>query len=345
MAKHHITHKEPHWRKGLVVNGIGALLSLVVDVVIAITKFAHGAWIIVVLVPVMVMFLVRLARQYELEASQLEHGVPEAAAARVLRRHVVLVFVDHLDLASARAIQYARALSPDEMRAVHFVIDAAHAAKLADEWQRLGLRRIPLELVDCPDRRLSRCAVETVARDLVDGETEVSVLMPDRKYRGFWHRILHDRTADTIEREVSLLPHANVTTVPFHFGTNKRQAAVLAVPLSEPANVSMNGSVAPSRSSCVPIGDVRYRQQVRVEGRVRSVRVQPRAEVPTLECVLVDDTGALSVVFLGRRSIAGIDVGVRLRVEGTAGESRGRLALLNPIYELVGPQNGTMGHG
>jgi amino acid transporter len=345
MAKHHITHKEPHWRKGLVVNGIGALLSLVVDVVIAITKFAHGAWIIVVLVPVMVMFLVRLARQYELEASQLEHGVPEAAAARVLRRHVVLVFVDHLDLASARAIQYARALSPDEMRAVHFVIDAAHAAKLADEWQRLGLRRIPLELVDCPDRRLSRCAVETVARDLVDGETEVSVLMPDRKYRGFWHRILHDRTADTIERDVSLLPHANVTTVPFHFGTNKRQAAVLAVPLSEPANVSMNGSVAPSRSSCVPIGDVRYRQQVRVEGRVRSVRVQPRAEVPTLECVLVDDTGALSVVFLGRRSIAGIDVGVRLRVEGTAGESRGRLALLNPIYELVGPQNGTMGHG
>jgi RecG-like helicase len=84
---------------------------------------------------------------------------------------------------------------------------------------------------------------------------------------------------------------------------------------------------------------------VRVEGRVRSVRVQPRAEVPTLECVLVDDTGALSVVFLGRRSIAGIDVGARLRVEGTAGESRGRLALLNPIYELIGPQNGTMGHG
>jgi hypothetical protein len=234
------------------------------------------------------------------------------------------------------------------MRAVHFVIDAAHAAKLADEWQRLGLRRIPLELVDCPDRRLSRCAVETVARDLADGETEVSVLMPDRKYRGFWHRILHDRTADTIERDVSLLPHANVTTVPFHFGTNKRKAAVLAVPLSEPlsepVNVSPNG-LAPSRSSCVPIGDVRYRQAVRVEGRVRSVRVQPRAEVPTLECVLVDDTGALSVVFLGRRSIAGIDVGVRLRVEGTAGESRGRLALLNPIYELVGPQNGTMGHG
>src|SRR5581483_10031667 len=99
----------------------------VVDVIIAITKFTHGAWIIVVLVPVMVVFLVRLARQYELEADQLEHGVPEAATA-VLRRHTVLVFVDQLDLASARAIQYARALAPDEVRAVHFVIDAHHAA-------------------------------------------------------------------------------------------------------------------------------------------------------------------------------------------------------------------------
>jgi amino acid transporter len=339
MAKHHITHKEPHWRKGLLVNGIGAVLSAVVDVIIAITKFTHGAWIIVVLVPVMVVFLVRLARQYELEGEALEHGVPEAATAPVLRRHTVLVFVDQLDLASARAIQYARTLTPDEVRAVHFVIDAHHAAKLAEEWQRLGLRRVPLELVDCPDRRLSRCAVETVARDLADGETEVSVLLPDRKYRGFWHRILHDRTADAIEREVSLLPHANVTAVPFHFGVKRRKAAGPA-----PAGlVESPTSAAPP--DCVAIGEVRFRQAVRVEGKVRSMRVQPRAEVPTLECVLVDDTGAISIVFLGRRAIAGIDVGARLRVEGTAGESHGRLALLNPVYELVSRENGTMARG
>jgi amino acid transporter len=359
MAKHHITHKEPHWRKGLLVNGIGAVLSAVVDVIIAITKFTHGAWIIVVLVPVMVVFLVRLARQYELEADQLEHGVPEAAMAPVLRRHTVLVFVDQLDLASARAIQYARALAPDEVRAVHFAIDAHHAAKLSEEWQRLGLRRIPLELVDCPDRRLSRCAVETVARDLAAGETEVSVLLPERKYRGFWHRILHDRTADAIEREVSRLPHANVTTVPFHFGhfgSRRRPAADLPALLAEapdgaapvrqlPSSVPSGSVAVAAPPGCVPIGDVRFRQHVRIEGKIRSMRVQPRAEVATLECVLVDDTGAISIVFLGRRAVAGIDVGVRLRVEGTAGESRGRLALLNPVYELVSRDNGTMTHG
>jgi hypothetical protein len=337
MARHHIREKEPHWRRGLLVNGVGALLSAVVDVIIAITKFRHGAWLIVVLVPIMVVFLVRLARQYELEGSQLESGVPEAVTAAVLRRHVVLVFVDTLDLASARAIQYARTLTPDDVRAVHFVIDAPHAEALSTEWQRLGLVRIPLELVDCPDRRLSRCAVETVARDLADGETEVTVLLPERKYRGFWHRILHDQTADDLVRNLSLLPHANVTTVPFHFDARRHRHSAPVAPLVVDA--------PPASPDLVPIGDVRYRRYVRVEGRIRSLRVQPRAEVPTLECVLVDRTGALSVIFLGRRAIAGIEVGARLRVEGMAGESHGRLALLNPQYELVASLNGSVPHG
>jgi hypothetical protein len=156
------------------------------------------------------------------------------------------------------------------VRAVHFVIDALHAEQLSQEWQRLGLVRIPLELVDCPDRRLSRCAVETVARDLADGETEVTVLLPDRKYRGVWHRILHDRTADDIERNVSLLPHANVTTVPFHFDVRRTKGEAV---------------------SALLVG----------------------ADPPATD---------------------GLGSGHR-RVEGTAGESHGRLALLNPQYEFV----------
>ncbi len=84
-----------------------------------------------------------------------------------------------------------------------------------------------------------------------------------------------------------------------------------------------------------PIGEVEWRHRVRVEGRVRSVRVQPRVGVPTLECTIVDATGGIGVVFLGRRRVAGIRPGSRLVVEGMAGEHHGRLAILNPIYELV----------
>ncbi len=155
MAKHHIREKEPGWRWGLFVNGMGAILSFVVDIVIAVTKFRHGAWVIVVLVPVLVVFLVRLAKQYEREDSALEHDVPQAVAAPVRKRLVVMVFVDRLDLAVARAMQFGRTLRPDELRAVHFAVDDQAAKKLAGEWREHGLANLALDIVDCPDRRLS----------------------------------------------------------------------------------------------------------------------------------------------------------------------------------------------
>jgi amino acid transporter len=351
MARHHLREREPGWRRGLVINGVGAVLTLIVDIVIAITKFTHGAWVIVALVPLMVVFLVRLARQYETEDEQLERNVPEAIAAPILRRHVVLVFVDRLDLAAARAIQYARTLVPDELRAVHFALDQQRANELAEGWARHGMARITLDIADCPDRRLSRAAVDLVARDLADGETEVSVLLPDRKYRGFWRRILHDQTADAIERAVSGLPHANVTTVPFHFAS--REAARGTGATVEPAAAAVvagprgnAGTAGPShdaptpaagRDGVVAIASVSWRQRVQIEGRVRTVRVQPLAGTSTLECVLQDDTGAMSLVFLGRSKIPGIEIGSRVRAEGVAGEHRGRLAILNPAYQLLTP--------
>ncbi len=219
MARHHITRKEPGWRSGLFVNGTGAVLSLVVDVIIAVTKFTHGAWVIIVLVPVLVAALVRLNRQYEAEATELAGDARAAAEAPVLRRHVVLVLVEDLDRSAARAIQYARTLTPDELRAVHMAVDLPRAEALSAEWQRLGLSRLPLELVDCPDRRLTRGVLEVVAEVLADGRTEVSVLIPRLAHRRVWHRLLHDRTGDAIATAVSRLPHANVTFVPYHLGS------------------------------------------------------------------------------------------------------------------------------
>jgi hypothetical protein len=94
----------------------------------------------------------------------------------------------------------------------------------------------------------------------------------------------------------------------------------------------------PEPAGCVPIGDVRWRHDVRVTGRVRSVRVQPRANVPTLECTLVDPTGGITVVFLGRRRVPGIGLGTWMTVEGRAGSHHGKLALLNPEYTLAGAE-------
>ena len=85
----------------------------------------------------------------------------------------------------------------------------------------------------------------------------------------------------------------------------------------------------------VPVADVEWRSRARVAGRVRSLRVQPWAGVPTLEGTLVDDTGGISVVFLGRRYVPGIRPGTKMVIEGMVGDHAGRLAILNPDYRLL----------
>ena len=338
MARHHLREREQGWRFGLFVNGTGAVLSLVVDVIIAVTKFTHGAWVIVVLVPVLVAFLLRLARQYETEAEHLEHDVPRAVAEPLLQRLAVLVFVDRLDLAAARAVQYARTLRADELRAVHFVLDDRRADELANAWSTHGLAHIPLELVECPDRRLTRAAVGTVAAALGDGRTEVTVLLPDRRYRGVWRRLLHDQTAEAIARDVAALPHANVTTVPFHLDPGTPAALTPAAHTPASANrrrPRRRPSAAPGAAGVVPIGEARWRQRVTVQGRVHATRVHERGGSPTLEVTLADRTGSIGVVFLGRRRVPGIVLGRWMRVSGMTVDSHGRLAIVNPRYDLL----------
>jgi len=346
MAKRHLRLREPGWRKGLFINGFGAFLTAVVAVIFAYTKFVEGAWVIILAVPVIVVLLMRLERQYETESTELEQDVPLAATARILDRHVVLVLIDRLDIATARAIQYARTLMPDELRAVHFVLDPQRAEELADHWGRLGLNRITLELRQCSDRLLDRAAIAVTAEALADGRTEVSVLLPDRQYPGWWHRILHDRTADSIAEQVSRLPHANVTRVPYHLGGTRQRDLGITPTNGGSRRPSSNGDPVTStpdtdvaaftpRAGCLPIGSVNFRDRVRVSGVVRTTRIQPEGGVPSVECVIADESGSMSIVFLGRRQVAGIQPGTCVVATGTAGNHFGRLAILNPEYELL----------
>ncbi len=90
--------------------------------------------------------------------------------------------------------------------------------------------------------------------------------------------------------------------------------------------------VIPGSTSII---DATWRSRVTIAGKVRSIRVAPLHDAPTLELLLVDATGSISVVFLGRRSIAGVDVGSRMIVDGTVGVHKSRLAIMNPSYQLL----------
>lgn len=95
---------------------------------------------------------------------------------------------------------------------------------------------------------------------------------------------------------------------------------------------AQTGSISPLGTT--PIGEVEYRTRARIQGKVRSVRVRPWADVPTLECTVVDDTGGITVVFLGRRSVGGVSPGAQITAEGVVGQHHDRLAMLNPAYDL-----------
>ena len=157
---------------------------------------------------------------------------------------------------------------------------------------------------------------------------------------------MHDRTADKIAAAVSGLPHCNVTFVPYHLGAaTEIDASGLAREKAKrhthdrrdrkpgPSATKVDPSELPGARST--IASVSHRERVQIAGKVHTVRVQPWGGVPNLECTIVDETGSILLVFMGRRSIAGLKTGTKLRVSGVVGEHHGRPAILNPVYEIL----------
>jgi amino acid transporter len=219
MAKYHKRVKEPGWRRRLVINRTAAIYSAIVVVVFAVVKFTEGAWVIVIVFPTLVFLLIRLNREYRMESDVLENIGGRRAAGIPPRqpnysRRVVLIFVDDVDLATLAAIRYARGLRPTTLRAVHFVIDSARAQLVHEKWVRFG-QDIPLEMIDTPDRRLTRASVELASREAAQPGTQVTVVLPRRGYAPLLGRILHDRTADKIAGVISQVPNAAATIIPF----------------------------------------------------------------------------------------------------------------------------------
>jgi len=216
MARYHLRTRETAWRRKLVINFAGGVYTALVVVIFAIVKFTEGAWLVLVVFPILVFAFIRLNREYGMEAQVLERisDRPKRPAAPTYARRTVFVFVDSFDLATISALRYARSLRPTTLRAVHFVIDTAQADSLRQEWTRAGVE-VVLDFIDCPDRRLPRCAAELVSREAAQPGTHVTVVLPRRSYSPLIGRLLHDRTADKIAAVLSNIPHSVATIVPF----------------------------------------------------------------------------------------------------------------------------------
>ena len=357
MTKYFLNQPAPRKRRSLAVSASAFVASAVVTLIFGVTEFTSGAWLVVVIIPLIVFGLARTHRRYEAEREVLADGEASAAVeAPTLRNHIVVVLVDRLDLATARGIRLARSLAVgNELRAVHFMVDEVRAERLSRGWSRLGFDKLDLQMVECPDRRLVR-AVTELADDLAsDDQTEVLLVLPRRAYQGLASRFLHDHTADRIVAAVTQIPNVSATIAPFNVtGLLHQRAETLAAASQRPprpgrparpkdpqppesvADLALDISV----EGTTALGEVSHRKRARVAGRVRTVSVQAWAGVPAFECTLVDKSGALTIVFLGRRSVAGIEPGIQMAAEGMVGSHRGRLAMLNPGYQLLVPAPG-----
>jgi hypothetical protein len=215
MARYHTKRKESGWRRRRVINFSAGVLSALVVLIFAVTKFTEGAWLVVVVGPILVFVLIRLNREYRMENRVLDtiKGRQPPPPPHYTRR-TVLVFVDSFDLATLAALRYARSLRPTTLRAVHFVIDSARADKLRRDWTQAD-RGVALEFIDAPDRRLARAAADLVCQETADPGTHVTVILPRRSYSPLLGRFLHDRTADKIARVVSQIPRSAATIIPY----------------------------------------------------------------------------------------------------------------------------------
>ncbi|HEX9343007.1 MAG TPA: APC family permease, partial [Actinomycetota bacterium] len=195
MTVRHLRLRERGWHYGIVVNGVGAVITFVVLGVIVVAKFTEGAWMVCLAIPILVLLLLRVQTTYRSEIKELKVEASQRLAPPK-PRHEVVVLVEDLDRAVLAALQYAKQINPLSITAVHVAIDPDHARELQHLWAKVHLP-IPLEVVDAPDRNLLATVEETIA-ERVRPDTEVSVLIPKRSFSKWWHRILHDRTAQGV---------------------------------------------------------------------------------------------------------------------------------------------------
>jgi amino acid transporter len=342
MTKHHLTHREPGWRHKLAVNLSAGVLATVVVGIFAVAKFTEGAWLVVVVFPVLVFVLIRLNREYRTEAAILETIRGDRPDTADHLRHRVVVLVDGVDLAVVEALRYGNGLRADELTAVHFCVDDAHADALRARWEHLRLQT-PLRIVECPDRRLTRAAQELVIelRDEAPG-TEVTVLLPRRSYAPLLGRLIHDRTADRIARAISRISDAAATIVPYDVQARIRAAypdlleeRITRYLRNAAARVDGDATApAPQPAPVIGIDGLITGHRGRVEGRVRQLLDGTREGLPVRVAVVGDDSGELRVVFTPGH---GPDVapGQLLRVTGTAHRSGRLLTMTNPDYLVL----------
>jgi amino acid transporter len=348
MTRHHLREREHGWRHKLAINLSAGVVSTVIVIIFAVTKFTEGAWLVVVVFPLLVFTLIRLNREYRAESAILDRVRGKQARTTNFAKHVVYVLVNSLDLAVLEALRYGRTLRAAELKAVHFMVDEAHANRLRQRWEDMGMPTA-LRIIDCPDRRIGRAAQELVLAATEKGDTGVTMLLPRRTYAPLLGRLLHDRTADRIARVVSRLPYAAATIVPYDVQSRVRAAfpnlpeervteafeRLVGKLTGEEATELRRHNAPPPPTEARPIADLVPGRFAVVEGRLHEISAERRRGRVVLVASVNDETGTLTAELHGEHPDVEAGQQVRLRGRVQLSPATGELLLSDPDYEIV----------
>lgn len=212
MVIHWLRTRGPNWQTSIVVNGVGAVLTGIILIIVAITKFALGAWIVVVLIPIIVGIFLMIHRHYERVAEQLRIVPGQLPPSRI--EQLVLVPIDDVNYGSLRAIAFARSIAKTVV-VLHISADAKRDAKIKEKIAKYA-PDVKFVMVDSPYRAFVRPMLSYI--DALHNQQPgafVTIVLPEFITAHWWEGLLHNRTASRLRKAFELHPNVAVVLVPY----------------------------------------------------------------------------------------------------------------------------------
>ena len=213
MVRRWLRLRERGWRWRMCVNGVGAAVTGVVMMTLTFTKFMEGAWIVVVVIPVLVATFLVMHRHYDEVAAELSLDQFEGPGEM---QHTVLVLVGDVHRGVVRAVQYARTLAPTAaVRGVYVETDPGKTSRLEEKWAAWGLG-VPLVVLTSPYRSLLRPLLDYLDQIQARGDDQVvTIVLPEFLPRHWWQHVLHNQTALLVKGALLFRKNTVVADVPY----------------------------------------------------------------------------------------------------------------------------------
>jgi len=202
-----------NWKKSLAINAVGALATFVVLCVFIATKFIHGAWIVVVVIPLLVLLFRAIHKHYVMVAKQL---TTEGLEPIRPIKHTVIVPISGIHRGVVHALQYARSIASDRVQAVYVDIEEEATVSLQDKWERWGAG-VQLVVLPSPYRELTRPLLRHIHRLKKENSDDIiTIVVPEFIPARWWQHFLHNQSSLLLKGSLLFRKGVIVTSVPYH---------------------------------------------------------------------------------------------------------------------------------